>query len=135
MPATGAGLEGVVATSSKICYIEGNQGILSYFGYNIHTLADNATFEEVIYLLWNGKLPKKNELAELKSALVDERELQEEIRNFLRNVPKDAQSMDVLRTAVSMLSLYDPLARDNSQGANVNPVAAKELSLLSISRR
>ena len=81
MPATGAGLEGVVATSSKICYIEGNQGILSYFGYNIHTLADNATFEEVIYLLWNGRLPKKNELAELKSALVAERELPEEIRN------------------------------------------------------
>jgi 2-methylcitrate synthase len=119
MPATGAGLEGVVATSSKICYIEGNQGILSYFGYNIHTLADNATFEEVIYLLWNGKLPKKNELAEMKSALVAERELPDEIRNFLRNVPKDAQSMDVLRTAVSMLSLYDPLARDNSLGANV----------------
>jgi len=119
MPATGAGLEGVVATSSKICYIEGNQGILSYFGYNIHTLADNATFEEVIYLLWNGRLPKKKELAELKSALVAERELPEEIRKFLRNVPEHAQSMDVLRTAVSMLSLYDPLARDNSQGANV----------------
>jgi citrate synthase len=119
MPATGAGLEGVVATSSKICYIEGNQGILSYFGYNIHTLADNATFEEVIYLLWNGRLPKKKEVAELKSALVAERELPEEIRNFLRNVPKDAQSMDILRTAVSMLSLYDPLARDNSQSANV----------------
>jgi citrate synthase len=119
MPATGAGLEGVVATSSKICYIEGNQGILSYFGYNIHTLADNATFEEVIYLLWNGRLPKKKELVELKSALVAERELPEEIRKFLRNVPEHAQSMDVLRTAVSMLSLYDPLARDNSQGANV----------------
>ena len=57
--ATGAGLEGVVATSSKICFIDGDRGILSYFGYNINTLAEEATFEEVIYLLWNGKLPNR----------------------------------------------------------------------------
>jgi citrate synthase len=119
MAGTGAGLEGVVATSSKICYIDGNRGILSYFGYNINTLAENAVFEEVIYLLWNGSLPNQKELADLKSSLAAERELPQEIRNFLRNVPKDAQPMDVLRTAVSMLSLYDPLARDNSQEANV----------------
>ena len=57
MASSGAGLEGVVATSSKICYIDGDNGVLSYAGYNIHTLADHASFEEVIYLLWNGKLP------------------------------------------------------------------------------
>ena len=56
---TGAGLEGVVAGESEICYIDGYAGILSYRGYNIHTLADNATFEEVIFLLWNGWLPEK----------------------------------------------------------------------------
>ena len=82
MAGAGAGLEGVVATSSKICFIDGSQGILSYFGYNIHTLADNATFEEVIYLLWNGKLPNKQELAGLKSALVAERELPNEVIAF-----------------------------------------------------
>ncbi len=119
MAATGAGLEGVVATSSKICFIDGNKGVLSYFGYNIHTLADNATFEEVIFLLWNGKLPNRNELRELKSSLIAERELPAEVISFLKNVPKNAQAMDVLRTAVSLLSLYDPLAAENTDRANV----------------
>ena len=119
MAAAGAGLEGIVATSSKICFIDGNKGILSYFGFNIHTLAENATFEEVIFLLWNGKLPTRAELTELKSSLVAERELPPEVTSFLKNVPEKAQSMDVLRTAVSLLSLYDPIARDNTETANV----------------
>ena len=119
MAVTGAGLEGVIATTSKICFIDGEHGVLSYFGYNIHTLADHATFEEVIYLLWNGKLPNKAELKQLKSELADERELPEGINAFLRNIPQDAQPMDIIRTAVSMLSLYDPLAHDSSEQANV----------------
>ena len=114
MASTGAGLEGIVATTSKICYIDGDQGILSYSGYNIHTLAEHATFEEVIYLLWHGKLPTSAELADLKSALVAERDLPPEVVSFLKGAPKGASPMDVLRTAVSMLSLYDPLAADNS---------------------
>ncbi len=118
MASTGAGLEGIVATSSQICFIDGDQGVLSYFGYNIHTLAENATFEETIYLLWNGKLPDEAQLAELKSALVAERDLPPEVTQFLKNVPKDVLPMDVVRTAVSMLSLYDPLARDNSTEAS-----------------
>ncbi len=64
MATAGAGLEGIVATSSNICFIDGERGILSYFGYNVHTLAENATFEEVIYLLWNGNLPNPEELAD-----------------------------------------------------------------------
>jgi citrate synthase len=123
MAVAGAGLEGVVATSSRICFIDGDKGVLSYCGYNIHTLADHATFEEVIYLLWNGKLPKKSELAELESALARERELAPEITAFLKNAPKGAQPMDVLRTAVSMLGLYDPLERDNSKPANAKKAA------------
>ncbi len=119
MATTGAGLEGVVATTSKICYIDGDKGVLSYAGYNIHTLADNATFEEVIYLLWNGKLPAKAELETLKSELVAERDLPAEVTAFLKSVPKGASPMDVLRTAVSLLSLYDPLAADNSIEASV----------------
>ena len=119
MASTGAGLEGVVATSSQICFIDGYQGILSYFGYNIHTLAESATFEETIYLLWNGKLPNRAELEQLKSSLTAQRALPEEMTAFLKNAPQGAQPMDMVRTAVSMLSLYDPLARDNSTEANV----------------
>jgi citrate synthase len=119
MSSTGAGLEGIVATTSKICYIDGDKGVLSYFGYNIHTLAENSTFEEVIYLLWNGKLPTKAELDTLKSELVAERELPSEVTAFLKSVPQGVTPMDVLRTAVSMLSLYDPLEHDNSIEASV----------------
>jgi citrate synthase len=118
MATLGAGLEGVVATTSKICFIDGDAGVLSYFGYNIHTLAEHATFEEVIYLLWHGKLPNQSELAQLKAALVAERDLPNEVTAFLKNVPEGSAPMEVLRTAVSMLSLYDPLSRDNSPEAN-----------------
>ena len=115
---TGAGLEGVVATSSNICFIDGDEGILSYQGFDIHTLADHATFEEVIYLLWHGELPKRAELDQLKAALVKFRPIPDEVAGFLKSVPK-AAPMDVLRTAVSMLSLYDPLAHDNSIEASL----------------
>ena len=99
-----AGLEGVVAGESEICYIDGYQGVLSYRGYNIHTLADHAKFEEVIFLLWNGWLPKQDDLDQLKKDLVAERELPEPVTEFLKGIPK-ANAMDMLRTAVSMLSL------------------------------
>jgi citrate synthase len=112
------GLEGVVAGESEICFIDGYQGILSYRGYNIHTLADNATFEEVIFLLWNGWLPKQVELDRLKSNLVAGRGLPGPVVDFLRSVPSGAP-MDVLRTAVSMLSLHDPEAQDMSAEANL----------------
>src|SRR6478752_9010207 len=118
MASSGAGLEVVVATSSKICYIDGDKGILSYSGYNIHTLADHASFEEVIYLLWHGELPVASELRKLKASLTAERELPPEVTAFLKNAPKSASAMDVLRTAVSMLSLYDPSAADMSTEAN-----------------
>jgi citrate synthase len=118
MASTGAGLEGVIATTSQICYIDGERGILSYYGYNIHTLAENATFEEVVYLLWNGRLPNRSELAQLKTELVAERELPEGVISLLRHVPHGTLPMDVLRTAVSALSFYDPLARDNSPEGN-----------------
>jgi citrate synthase len=114
---TGAGLEGVVAGESEICYIDGYAGILSYRGYNIHTLAEHATFEEVIWLLWKGWLPKKNELDQLKADLFAHYGIAPEVVTFLKANLK-ATPMDVLRTAVSMLSLYDPLAKDMSPAAN-----------------
>lgn len=114
---TGAGLEGIIAAESSICYIDGQAGILSYQGYNVHTLAENATFEEVIFLLWKGRLPKRAELDQLKEDLVKYRPIPEEVIAFLRTVPQSLP-MDVLRTAVSMLSLYDPTAKDMSEEAN-----------------
>ncbi|HWB98543.1 MAG TPA: citrate synthase [Bryobacteraceae bacterium] len=118
MGTTVAGLEGVVAGESEICYIDGYAGVLSYRGYNIHTLAENAVFEEVIYLLWNGSLPNRTELETLKKDLVADRSIPREVREFLGSVPQ-ASPMDVLRTAVSMLSLYDSEASDMSAEANV----------------
>ncbi|HXK03928.1 MAG TPA: citrate synthase [Verrucomicrobiae bacterium] len=114
---TAAGLEGVIAGESEICYIDGHQGILSYRGYNIHTLADNAVFEEVVFLLWNGWLPKQAELDQLKKDLVAARNLPQPVVDFLAGAPK-VNTMDLLRTAVSMLGLYDPEAQDMSAEAN-----------------
>src|SRR6202050_1527569 len=120
-----AGLEGVVAGEAEICYIDGYAGILSYRGYNIHTLADNATFEEVIFLLWDGRLPKQAELDQLKKDLAANRGIPTPVVDFLRSVPQ-ASPMDVLRTAVSMLGIYDPEAQDMAPDAN----ARKALRLM-----
>ena len=114
----GAGLEGIVATSSDICFIDGEEGILSYQGFNIHTLAEHATFEEVIFLLWHGHLPKQLELDALKAELVEFRPIPQRVIDFLSGA-KTGTPMDVLRTAVSMLSLDDPQAKDMSPAANL----------------
>ena len=102
------GLEGVVATTSSICYIDGDEGVLAYRGYDIHDLADHSTFEEVCYLLWFGRLPKADELEALKRRLADERKLDASVIALLKMAPKHALPMDVLRTVVSALSFYDP---------------------------
>lgn len=117
MSVTGAGLEGIIATESKICFIDGDAGILSYQGYDIRTLGDNAVFEEVIFLLWNGRLPKQAELDELKAGLVANRALPAEVEAFLKSASKGVP-MAVLRSAVSMLGVYDPIAQDMSPEAN-----------------
>jgi 2-methylcitrate synthase len=122
MPVTQAGLEGIVAAESDICFIDGDRGILSYQGFNIHTLAEHATFEEVIYLLWHGALPKQAELDALKADLSRYRPIPKEVSSFLGSVSKSVP-MDVLRTAVSMLGVYDPLSRDNSIEASAEKAA------------
>src|SRR5512141_1878700 len=113
-----AGLEGVIAGESEICFIDGYQGVLSYRGFNIHTLAENAVFEEVIFLLWNGWLPKRAELEQLRKDLAASRGLPGPVVDFLRSAGK-FNPMDMLRTAVSMLSLYDEEAQDMSTEANI----------------
>lgn len=102
-----AGLRGVVAAQSSIGDVNGEQGILIYQGYDIHDLAEHSNFEEVVYLLWNGRLPKESELAELKSAIASNFEVPAAIIELLKSFPKDADPMDVLRTAVSALDFYD----------------------------
>jgi len=113
------GLEGVVATTSKICYIDGDRGVLAYRGIDIHELADHSTFEETCYLLWFGKLPTRTELSELQGRLAGERKLDAGIITILRNAPSHVLPMDVLRTAVSALSFYDPDETKNDHDANV----------------
>ncbi|MGO9244774.1 MAG: citrate synthase [Verrucomicrobiia bacterium] len=114
------GLEGVVATTSSICYIDGEQGVLAYRGYDIHDLADHSTFEEVCYLLWFGRLPKQEELKQLKRRMAEERKLDAAILKSLHQVPKHVPPMDMLRTLVSELSYYDPEYNKNDHDANVN---------------
>ena len=116
--ASPAGLQDVVAAPSRICYIDGEQGILAYGGYNIHDLAEKSNFEEVIYLLWHGRLPNKAELEQLSQDLANNRALPAEIIALLKSFPKAAKPMDALRTAVSALGLYDPETNDNSIEAN-----------------
>jgi citrate synthase len=114
------GLEGVVATASGICYIDGERGVLAYRGYDIHDLAGHSTFEEVCYLLWFGHLPNVSELESLKQRLAVERKLDASIITRLQLAPKHALPMDVLRTTVSALSFYDSDYDRNDHDANVN---------------
>jgi citrate synthase len=114
------GLEGVVATTSSICYIDGDAGVLAYRGIDIHQLADNSTFEETCYLLWFGRLPTRSELQDLRDRLAEERKLDASIIHRLHLAPKHALPMDVLRTIVSALSFYDPEEKNNDREANIH---------------
>jgi citrate synthase len=115
----GKGLEGVVAANSGICWIDGEAGVLSYRGIDIHDLALNSTFEETTSLLWTGILPSELELREFESQLTLARSLDVRIIDLLRTAPASAAPMEVLRTAVSALSFYDADEKDNSHDANV----------------
>jgi citrate synthase len=112
-----AGLEDVVATSSAICFIDGDRGILSYRGYDIHDLARFATFEETCYLLWHGRLPTRAQLGDLQSQLAMARPLPEAILRLMRMLPP-SDGMDALRTLTSALAHYDPDVADNSPSAS-----------------
>lgn len=105
--AAAAGLRGVVAAQSKIGDVDGINGILIYQGYNIHDLAENSTFEEVVFLLWNARLPKRDELEDLKAKFQANYEAPAEVIALMKEFPKDAEPMDVLRTTVSALDFYD----------------------------
>jgi citrate synthase len=116
----GKGLAGVVAANSGICWIDGDAGVLAYRGIDIHELAEKSTFEECTYLLWFGRLPSRAELDEFSKRLSDARQLDPKMIDLLRSFPSSATPMEVLRTAVSALSFYDPDESDNEHDANVS---------------
>lgn len=115
----GKGLEGIVAANSGICWIDGDAGVLSYRGIDIHELAEHSTFEETTFLLWNGFLPNELQLREFTTQLALAWSVDQRIIDMMRTFPKDATPMEVLRTTVSALSFYDADEKDNSHDANV----------------
>ena len=118
VPAT-KGLEGIVAANSGICYIDGENGILAYRGIDIHELAQSSNFEETSYLLWFGRLPNRRELQEFTARLASERKLDPQMLEMMQRFPRSASPMEVLRTAVSALSFYDPDEKAVDHDSNV----------------
>jgi citrate synthase len=110
-----AGLEGVVAAESSVGDVDGINGVLIYQGYNIHDLAEHSTFEEVVFLLWHGRLPTGEELESLRRSLSENQTIPNEVMTLIGQFPRDAEPMDSLRTAVSALAFYDPQSRDLSR--------------------
>jgi len=113
------GLEGVVAAQTAICFIDGLQGRMLYRGHDIHDLAAHSNFEETAYLLWQGDLPGPDQLAELSEQLIASRTLPAAVLDLLRSFPRRTAPMDVLRSAVSFLSAYDPDAANHTREANL----------------
>ena len=124
------GLEDVVAATSSICYLDGQRGVLAYYGYDIHDLV-RASFEEVRYLLWHGRLPNRAELGDLQSQLAAARPLSEAILRLMKQLPS-SDGMDTLRTLTSALGQYDPEANDNSPQANYRKAVRLTAQLASI---
>ena len=113
------GLQDVIANESSICFIDGARGILSYRGIDIHELAQKSSFEEVAYLLWCGALPTASQLQDFTQGLAAARALPDDAIDFLRRVPPSASPMEVLRTTVSLLSIYDPDEKGVDHASNL----------------
>ncbi len=113
------GLEGIVAGSTALSWIDGVAGKLTYRGISIHELADRATFEETCFLLWNDTLPTGDELATFTARLAAQRDVSPDIHVTLKTLAKSAEPMEYLRTAVSLLSLHDTDKGSNELDANM----------------
>jgi citrate synthase len=119
MPTTTTeGLQDIIATRSRICDLDGKLGKLTYFGVDIHDLANHATFEETAYLLWHGTLPTQAQLDELNTQLREQRKLPAPVYELMRLLPKTSTPMDVFRTVISALALFDAEPDDKSSAAN-----------------
>jgi citrate synthase len=113
-----AGLKGVVVAETATSTVYGEEGRLIFRGYDIHDLADNSTFEEVVALLWNGDLPSRADLADMVTLLAREREVPKPVLDLVRSAPSETPPMAILRTAASALGEYDPEAEDMTPEAN-----------------
>src|SRR5438552_4944492 len=102
------GLEGIVANTTRLSDVIGDKGQLIYCGYDINELAGKVSYKEVVYLLWHNKLPNRKELDVFMRELRGQRQLPEAVIDFIKTAPRDALPMDVMRTAISMLGLFDP---------------------------
>ncbi len=118
MPVISRGLEGIVAAETRIGDVRGDIGQLIYCGYDINELAGKVSYEEVVHLLWHGRLPKESELQKLSTALRAERELPEGVLEFIRNAPKTAAPIDIMRSAVSMLGCYPTVRHELDMSEN-----------------
>jgi citrate synthase len=125
------GLEDVVAATSAICYLDGQRGVLAYYGYDIHDLARGSSFEEVCYLLWHGRLPTRSELGDLQTQLTAARPVSEPMLRLMKQLPA-SDGMDTLRTLTSALSHYDPDANDNSRQGNYRKAVRLTAQLASL---
>ncbi len=114
------GLEGVVAAESQLCKIDGEKGRLIYCGYDIHDLAEHATFEEVVFLLWHNRLPNRQELAHLAFELEEQSDVPRDIMDQLQKLAPRLSAMGMLRTFISMHAHFDPEAGERSRSANEN---------------
>ncbi len=113
-----AGLKDVVAVNSSISTVDGEAGRLIYRGYEIRDLARQATYEEIVYLLWNGELPTRTQLETITRQLAANRALDDNVLASMRTYPRTAHPLEALRTAVSVAGMYDPDSRSNTDDAN-----------------
>ena len=117
-PVFDKGLANTIAAETQASFIDGAKGVLEYVGYDIDSLARNSTFEETVVLLWNRRLPNAAELAKLSAELRAEYDLPEAVWQMIRETPRTAHPMHMLRTLVSALGMFDREADDNSPEAN-----------------
>jgi len=117
-PVVAKGLEGIIIADTRISKVDGQAGRLTYSGYDIADLATNATYEEVVYLLWNGRLPNRTQLDDFKQQLFAQMAVSSDVMALIRQLPASAHPMAILRTIVSTLGLFDPYADDNTPEAN-----------------
>ena len=131
MPVISRGLEGIIAAETRIGDVRGDVGQLIYCGYEISELAGKVSYEEIVYLLWHGRLPKRDELEKLTMMLRAQRDLPQGLLDFIRTAPKAAAPIDVMRTAVSMLGCYPTMRHDLTIPEN-NFIAIKLVAQIGI---
>ena len=120
----GAGLRGQSAGETSICTVGKSGSGLTYRGYDVSDLADNASFEEVAYLLFNGELPTVTQLADYKAELLAMRDIPQALKDVLKLVPKDTHPMDVMRTGCSFLGNLEPETDFSEQNKAANRLLA-----------